>query len=278
MMRLVVDTNQARLIPSTIHWEGAGRVTGLTLPPYILAEILLRGAGPRRDTLERLRSHNIRIGLEPAVLTDRIAGMSASQIETFEPFHSPNDDHDALRPLLYEDRLTVSPAAQQWARETKDARLRISRQFIGQSKRARDSTKENRARRVRTFGHALLAMEASGSALKSFVYSLLSHEGRKPPAISGQDEFYQAVVANVYLRHFFHGWLFYTLSLSRMWADQTLNRDPSASRDDIADLFLGLYVGPKDIVVTGDRLLRDVFAMIDPAVKVVSAAALTRSQ
>jgi hypothetical protein len=64
--RLVVDTNQARSIPSILRLRPPTDVvvSGLTLPPYILGEILLRGQAPRSDTPARLRSHALRIGLE----------------------------------------------------------------------------------------------------------------------------------------------------------------------------------------------------------------------
>jgi spore maturation protein SpmA len=74
-MWLVVDTNQAGLIPSTL---GGARLAdgadGLTVPPYILAEIVRLGEYGRRDTLTALRRHKVRIGLEPAQVFDGCAG------------------------------------------------------------------------------------------------------------------------------------------------------------------------------------------------------------
>ena len=82
------------------------------------------------------------------------------------------------------------------------------------------------------------------------------------------------MLRNAYLRHFFHALLFYVTSLSRLWANQRLNRDPNARRDDWADLCVALYVGRRDFVVSADGLIRNAFATIDATIRVVTAATL----
>jgi hypothetical protein len=218
--RLVVDTNQARSIPLTFRLRPRAGVVvaGLTLPPYILGEILLRGQAPRSETLARLRSHGSRIGLEPLVVAEQLATKSAAEIATFEPFPSLSDPLHALyRSLLHEDGPTLSPGADNWAHQVKSARLALSARFQSQSADARSQAKIGKVRRLSTFTEA---MKAEGT-LKSFVMSLLSSNGQRKMLVSEPETLYQAVMSNVFLRHFFHTWLFYTISLSSEASPQT---------------------------------------------------------
>ena len=124
--------------------------------------------------------------------------------------------------------------------------------------------------KMETFRDAL----AAEPALRTFAVSLLTSNGTRRMAVSDPDELYQAVMTNRYLRHFFHVWLFFTLSLTRLWANQQLNLDAVSGRDDLADLTLALYVGPNDAVLTQDHLIRDAFRIVDPSIHVVAATDL----
>ena len=72
-MRLVVDTNQASLLPT----ENRGDLR-VALSPYVLAEILLRG-NPE-PTLQRLRPLDIRLGLEISDVLVQLARLQPLQI------------------------------------------------------------------------------------------------------------------------------------------------------------------------------------------------------
>ncbi len=209
--------------------------------------------------------------MEPIVVAEHLAKLSAAEFAGFEPFPQPGDDHDQLySTLLYEDGPTLSCDAANWARQTKDARLALTERFKSQSADARTVAKRNNVRKVNTFADAL----AAEGALQSFVFSFLSSEDKRTMVVSDKKTLFRSVMTNPYLRHFFHAWLFYTISLTRLWANQRLNRDPVTGRDDLADLTLGLYVGPDDAVLTEDRLLCDAFRMIDPSIQIVAAADL----
>jgi hypothetical protein len=68
--------------------------------------------------------------------------------------------------------------------------------------------------------------------------------------------------------------LYYVVSISKLWRDQRLNRDPASTRDDWADLALSHYVGDGDIIVSNDALVRQAFAAIDASIRVLEAAGL----
>jgi hypothetical protein len=108
-------------------------------------------------------------------------------------------------------------------------------------------------------------------ALRTFAVSLLTSNGKRGMAVSDSNELYRAVMTNPYLRHFFHVWLFFTISLTRLWANQKLNLDAVPGRDDLADLLLALYVYA---VLTQDHLIRDAFRTVDPSIHVLAATDL----
>jgi hypothetical protein len=68
--------------------------------------------------------------------------------------------------------------------------------------------------------------------------------------------------------------LFYVISVSRVFAVQRLNHDPTPERDDYTDFTIALYVGSADAVVSADRLIRDVFGAMDPTVRLLLASEL----
>jgi hypothetical protein len=99
--------------------------------------------------------------------------------------------------------------------------------------------------------------------------------GGKRPVIENPALVYRSVMKNPFLRHFYHAILYYIVSVTRVWRDARLHR--LHHRNDWTDLTMALYVGHRDVLVTEDELLEAVFKTIDPAVRVVSAATLSRA-
>lgn len=73
-MRFVIDTNQASLLPRK-------RALAVSLSPYVLSEILLRG--DPSPTLELLCTFDIRLGLETSDVMVELAQLSPQEITTF---------------------------------------------------------------------------------------------------------------------------------------------------------------------------------------------------
>ena|SRR5437870_1705424 len=84
----VIDTNQANRVPTTLP---AG-VAGLTLSPFLLAEVFLRSRGPRIETLALLSRHDVRIGMQPAEMLDLVATLGADAIAELTPFPAPSSE------------------------------------------------------------------------------------------------------------------------------------------------------------------------------------------
>lgn len=148
-MWLVIDTNQARLIPESLRrGRITGRSKGLTLPPYLLAEVLKRAEGPRADTLARFAAHAVRVGVEPSLLIETVAQLKANQIPAFIPFPAAGDDLErAYRALLSQSGPVVGDAYAKWAaavtakhqgfvagfaQRTQKARRELTRRDVGQ--------------------------------------------------------------------------------------------------------------------------------------------------
>jgi hypothetical protein len=85
-MWLVIDTNQSRRIPSVVNpGRLTGRAEGLSLPPYMMAELLPRGQLPRSETLAAFAAHRVRIGVEPSMAIEVAAQLGAEEIPLSGP-------------------------------------------------------------------------------------------------------------------------------------------------------------------------------------------------
>ena len=268
-MRLVIDTNQADRLPAILP----ARFVGLTLSPFLLAEVLLRSRCPRIETLGLLSQHDITIGIQPAEMLDIVASLRADAIPELTPFPAPNSELDHLsRRLLNE--AGYRPAAN-WAKRVKASHLKLCGGFVALSARARKEIKRERIKRLGSFPDALEQLaQGPDSFLGSLVNTSVRHKGRRSVAVQDADALYAAVMTNPCLRRYFHSLLYYVVSISRLWRDQRLNRDPASTRDDWADLALSQYVGDGDIIVSKDGLVRQAFAAIDPSIRVLDAAGL----
>ena len=268
-MRLVIDTNQANRLPASLP----ARFVGLTLSPFLLAEVLLRSRCPRIETLGLLSQHDISIGIQPAEMLDLVAPLEADAIAKVTPFPLPNSELDQLsRRLLNEP--DYRPAAE-WAKRVKASHVKLCGGFVALSTRARKEIKRQRIKRLANFPGALEQLaQGRDSFLGSLVNTSVRHKGRRSVAVQDADALYAAVMTNPYLRRYFHSLLYYVVSISRLWRDQRLNRDPASTRDDWADLALSHHVGDGDMIVSNDGLVRQAFAAIDPSIRVLDAAGL----
>jgi len=127
-MPLVVDTNQAGLLPTERQRDWV-----LRLSPYVMAEIMLG----RTRTLRRLSTFPFKRGLELLDVWIQLCQLSAKEIRNFQPFVMPGQkyrqDYDVMLSAM--DR--VRPTHIIWAR------------YIKESHRQYMSTLSNRAEHFR---------------------------------------------------------------------------------------------------------------------------------
>jgi hypothetical protein len=245
----------------------------LTLSPFLLAEILLRGEQETRETFNVLQQHNYRLGMQPAEMLDLVAGTPADGIAEVTPFPSPDSVLAALTQMLFDERRAAT--ARTWAQAVKASHLAFCGRLETFAASARAGLREIGVDRLRDF-HGAVEGLASGpeSFLGSLVNTTVRNNGERAVVEGEPGALYSAVMANPYLRRYFHGLLYYIVSISRFWENQALNRDPSSRRDDWTDVAISLYVGDGDVVASSDRLVRQLFDAIDSSVQVVDAGSL----
>ena len=273
-MWLVIDTNQSRRIPATSNTDRLiGKAEGLSLPPYMMAELLPRGQTPRSETLAAFAAHRVRIGVEPSMAIEAAAQLSAEDLPAYCPFPAPGDEIESdYRRLLNENTSTVTPALARWAETVKQNHHTFMNGMEARGIDTRRALKEKSVGTVEDFTEALKMTNGPDSFIGSLIVATFGNGGQRRVAIDDPAELVWAVLANPYFRHLYHAILYYIVSVTKLWDDRTLHRDHD--KNDWTDLTMALYVGTGDALVTNDRLLRAVFAAIDPNVPVVLASDL----
>lgn len=273
-MWLVIDTNQARLVPTVLRrGRITGRTKGLSLPPYLMAEVLRRGEAPRADTLARFNAHAVRIGVEPWSVMETVAQLKANQIPNFIPFPATdNDVEKSYRKLLKQSGPTVGAGPSTWASTVTTNHQTFMAGFAQRTQRVRREFARRDVGQVDDWDEALEMAKGPDSFIGSLVLTTLTNGGRRPVVEKDPAVLYRASMKNPFLRHFYHAILYYIVSVTRVWKDARLHRPHH--KNDWTDLTMALYVGRWDTLVTEDDLLRAVFKTIDPRVRVVSASEL----
>jgi len=258
-MRLVVDTNQASLLP--IQERGGLKIS---LSPYVLAEILLRG-NPE-PTLQRLRPLDIRLGLEISDVLVELARLSPGEILEFEPFYVPGQHHRKNYEGILDALNGRRPEHLPWAQYIHDNHLEYCGSLVELSKRLRQRLRdEGKGKsKISSFEEAFSGLASTpDSFLGSVIVGSITLDGARP-AQAPPAELLEAVLANQYVGRYFRMRLAYHLSISRGWADQQFNFDPSPERDDMTDIALLLYAADGDIVVTADATLSTLIVLTEP--------------
>lgn len=265
-MRFVIDTNQASLLPSK-------RALAVSLSPYVLSEILLRG--DPSPTLELLRTFDIRLGLETSDVMVQLAQLSPQEIMTFEPFPVPaqsfRQDYEAIRKAIDAPR----PAHIHRARYIKDRHLRHCKSLVESARIFRRHLRERGManHKFSTFEQALSELASTpDSFLRSVIIGSITHDGRRTTKAQPA-ELVDGCISNQYVGGLFRAQLAYHICISRLWKEESLNFDPSPTRDDMTDITLPLYAADGDIIVTGDTKLTLLVSLIEPEGKVKACKA-----
>jgi hypothetical protein len=274
-MWLVIDTNQSRRIPAALNPERyTAKAEGLSLPPFMMAELLPRGQTPRSETLAAFAAHRVRIGVEPSMAIEAAAQLGVADLPAFWPFPAPGDEiESAYQRLLNENTPVVTPALARWGETVKQKHHAFMTGMEARGIGARQKLKERNVGTVEDFDEALKMTNGPDSFIGSLIVTTFTNGDQRKVAISDPAELVRAVLANPYFRHFYHAILYYIVSVTKLWKDPSLRREHH-HRNDWTDLTMALYVGTGDVLVTNDGLLRAVFAAIDSDVRVVLASDL----
>jgi len=245
-MRVVIDSNQLSSFLGKIN--PAGVFNGITLAPYVFAETLLRSNA--QQLMGQLLHFDVLIGLEPSDVMEKLAGLDEEGILSFVPYNiglsmpTTVDEQDILlaRGIKASNRIFA------------DTMFSLAKLF---RKRLRDEGIKHK--------FSALPEVLSLSFLESLIFDSISYKGSRTPAVSDAASLYHAVMRNRHLSRYFKTILYYVISYSRAWADQTQNFDPSSSLDDWTDITLPLYAADGDIILTADKKLRTAIGIVEPS-------------
>ncbi len=269
-MRIVVDTNQAYKLPGGPNATKARlSVEGITLAPYVLGEILLRTKP--QPTLTALRNFaDIRLGLEVGHVMEKVAGLTETEIVSFEPFSLPSSpEYNLFMQVL----TNPSPQIVGRAKQIKNNNRAFCGKMYNLSERFRTKVQNLRLKAPKycDMNQALVNHGAEAqSFLGSLVVSSISNGSQRSVTVKDPELLYQAVMRNHHLARFFKTILYYTLSFARVWRPQIHNFDPNTNRDDWTDITLPLYASDGDIILTADAKLRNAIRMVNPCGVVVA--------
>ena len=258
-MRLVVDTNQASLLPPL---EKGG--LKITLSPYVLAEVLL--CRKPEPTLQLLHSFDIRLGLETLDVLIELAKLTPQEIVAFEPFYVPGRKYRQNYAGILQALSGPREEHLELARYIKSRHREYCGSLVATSKDLRKRLRDLGIadQKFSAFEDAWSGMSSSpDSFMGSVIVGTITDDDQRPTQASPA-ELLEAVLANQYLRRFFRIRLAYHVSITRLWADQDLNFDPSPSRDDMTDVMLPLYAANGDIIVTADTTLSKLITHSEP--------------
>jgi hypothetical protein len=259
-MQAVIDTNQASRLPQQYLFTGTKQVRKtLTLPPFVLGEILLR-INPE-PTFERLKGFDIRCGLDLGDTMRAIAPLSEVDMAKFKPFVNPffNEPYRRFYSALEE----IKPAHRQWAQQMKNNHLQFCGDMFQRAIIVREQLRRRNVGNVERFRDLNDALRQLPS-FRDLVVASVTNGGARQPRIANVETLYESVMGNSFLRRLWNSILFCLVSWSRQWQEQRLNFDPSPNRDDWVDVTLPLYAAPGDAIVTADSKLKMLIEMVEP--------------
>lgn len=238
-MRIVIDSNQ--LFPFLEKMDAAGAKREVTLAPYVFAEALLHKAQRQIDLLRRF---DVLFGLEPPDVMATVAGLNEEGILGFMPY----DTEFTLPTMVTQEDISTAQCVKARNRKFGDS----------MSKKAILFRKCLRAKEISCkFSDFSEMLDQLGPLfLQSLVFESISNKNSRTLAVPDEKSLYIAVMRNRYLSRHFKIILYYSISYSRAWVDQTRNFDPSGNIDDWTDITLPLYAADGDIILTADKKLQ----------------------
>jgi hypothetical protein len=267
-MAIVLDSNQVGIFCDRVQKEPELLLLDITLPPNVLAELIL---WKNKTLLYQLCALKPRVGLSLGDIVSAIASSNQDEIRAFRPFPS----HTTVHPELYDELVNAiknpSDLQQQWAIEKKKKNKDFCGQMKDFAKIFRKQIHDNKAAGIIQGTHRCASMEeawnAFGKGSKSFIGSIVSatiFDSKLHVAITDPEKRHNAVMANPFIGGFYRMMLFYTLSYSRMWDHnhQNLNFDPESNRDDWTDMTIPLYAAPGDTILTQDTKLFNAIGIV----------------
>jgi hypothetical protein len=268
-MAIILDANQAGILVNTISKCTQIGPLEITIPPNVIAELILWG---KESSLKQLHSLNPRVGLPLCDVISELKKSNEEGIRNFQPFYNYTKNSTVSHDDLINTLNTLSSQHKQWARNLKNTNLNFSELMKSKSlefsKKLGDLKSKGQVRRNPKVSTAEEAFIAFGKDHHSFigmiVKNVLSIDAKRQPFVIGPEKLYNAVMANPFVGGFFKTLLCYIMSFSRMWDHERkhLNFGPEGDRDDWIDMTIPLYAAPGDTVLTEDKKLCNVITAV----------------
>lgn len=268
-MAIVLDTNQVGILCDRVQKESSLLSLDVTLPPNVLAELIL---WRKRTSINQLYALRPRVGLHLGDVMSVIASSNEDEIRAFRPFPLPTTSNSKLYDELLNALKCPTHLQHQWATDRKAK----NKDFCGLMKKKaldfRELIRDKKSAGIIQNTYRIASIEdafsAFGKGSQSFVGSIVnasvSEGGKRQVAITDPEKLYDAVMANPFVGGLFKTILFYILSYSRMWDHNNRNHnfDPTPDRDDWTDMTVPLYAALGDTILTQDTKLCDAIATV----------------
>ena len=266
-MAIVLDSNQAGLFCNQVQKDPRLLSFDITLPPNVLAELILWGKQPALSQLYGLKP---KIGLHLGDVVATLAKSNEDEILAFRPFPSPATVSSGLYGELMNALRWPSPQQHQWATDWKKRNKNFCDQMKKNALVFRKILNDKKSKGIIRGNYKFESIaDAFGKGTESFIRSIVTSivaggGDNHQVAIADSEKLYGAVMANPFVGGLFKTVLFYILSYSRLWghAHQYLNFDPATDRDDWVDMTVPLYASPGDIILTDDKKLKNAISTV----------------
>ena len=268
MVWVVIDTNQAIRMPELPQQYLGAEIEGITLPPFVLAELLRSN---NHQPLARLAQYTARIGMTPGEVMSRLAPLRRSQIVAFRPFHdlTAQEVHEfLLSPPVVKAREFMESATTHI--RTGGQVLKAANEKVRQALRLQ--RRDPRQCKFSGMSHACQVLaHGRTSVMETWLMQFVSEGGIRDVRANSR-ALYTGAMANPYLRHYLHTFLWYTISYQQAWTSQYADWNLSVKQNDWTDMTLALYSGRGDIILTSDSTVRKAVSAIniDGDIKAVS--------
>jgi|GEM_PF-6422741 len=259
MVWVIIDTNQAiRMTGLPQQYLGA-EIEGIALPPFVLGELLRSN---NHQPLARLAQYAVRIGMTPGEVMARLAPLRRSQIVAFQPLH------DLTTQQVHEFLLSPPVVKAKEFMESATTHIRTGGQVLkAANEKVRQALRsQGRDPRQHKFSGMSYASQvlAHGrtSVLETWLMQFVSEGGIRDVRANSR-ALYTGAMANPYLRHYLHTFLWYTISYQQAWTSQYADWNLSVKQNDWTDVTLALYSGRGDIILTSDGTVRKAVSAIN---------------
>ena len=260
MVWVVIDTNQVIRMTSLPSRHLETDIEGISLPPFVLGELLRSN---NRQPLARLAQYTVRIGMTPGEVMARLSLLRRSQIVTFCPFHDLATQRvheflgsppvDKTREFMESATTHITTSGEVLKTANEKVRLALRSQGVD-PRQYKFAGMADACKRL---------VSGRANVLETWLIQFVSEGGARDVRANAR-ALYTGAMANPYLRHYLHTFLWYTISYQQAWTSEFAAWNMLVKKNDWTDMTRALYAHPGDIILTNDSTVRNAVAAVNP--------------